>query len=109
MSYLHYESTCPCGAKVKNRIKKPTYFTNSMSKVICPQCESRFLMTCIRDKERKDERIFTTHFEELELTDKALTVLKGKASIKVKSALDKVGLLPEVKPSKIESNLDEAG
>lgn len=63
-------------------------------------------MSCIRDREAKGKRIFTTHFDELEITEKALQVIRSKIPVKAKVLLDKVGLLPEEKPSQIETDLD---
>lgn len=47
------KTKCPCGSELVFAIEKPSYFTPKVSKVACPDCDSRFLMTVEVDKAEK--------------------------------------------------------
>lgn len=54
MSQIETAKTkCPCGAELQFKIKKPSYFDKTVSKVSCFECDSRFLMIVEVDKTHK--------------------------------------------------------
>lgn len=63
-------------------------------------------MSCVRDKDNRDSRVFTTHFDELELSERARRMVASKKSVQAKAVLERLGLLPEEKDSAIETNMD---
>ncbi len=108
MAKLTFNTECPCGAPLKSSVKKPTRFENSFQKLHCKKCGSRFLLTCVRDKEM-GKRTFTAHFEDLELTKKAQDAQAARPIVKAKIIADKLGLLPIEERSAIRTDLDENG
>lgn len=64
------ESTCPCGQKIKFKMRKPTYFQPTFSKVNCV-CGSRFILTCM-----KRDGTFTIAADSLHLSEKAYHATK---------------------------------
>jgi hypothetical protein len=110
MALLEFQTKCPCGAFIKAKVKKPTPMEPSISKLRCGQCGSRFLMSLVRDMERKDERIFKTHIEEVEITDTARDVVASNLAVKAKimaaKAMSTIGREPNLEPRVGTASLD---
>ncbi len=107
MAKLTFNTECPCGAELKSSVKKPTRFENSFQKLHCKKCGSRFLLTCVRDKEI-GKRTFTAHFEDLVLSPMAQRIQAARLPVKAKILAAHLGVLPEEKPSAIKTDLDES-
>lgn len=44
MKTKEIEGTCPCGHKYKSKIKKPSSLTNTITRITCVKCKSKFLL-----------------------------------------------------------------
>lgn len=110
MALLNVSSVCPCGEKVEGKARKPTYFTNSVAKLKCESCSSRFMITCVRDREIKGRRSFTSFVDILFLSDEAKQVQSSKIQTKAKTlgakALNAVGIKPKPDTSVVEVEMD---
>lgn len=106
MAKLKFTTKCPCGEEVGSDIKKPTWFENSFSKVTCDKCGSRFMLSCVRDKSRR-ERIFTTHFDLLFLSEMAEKIQGQRLKVKALAVQEKIFGPSADDRSVIEVDMDE--
>lgn len=110
MSKLEFQANCACGKTLKTKVKKPTRFENSFTKINCRACGSRYMLTCKRDLENKRERVFTTFVDLLELGDETKQKLSAEMSVKAKLGVARVknafGIEPEPDKSVIETEMD---
>ena len=49
MKFGDVETKCPCGAKLKMHLKKPTATTRQIHKVDCSVCQSKFLAVTFKE------------------------------------------------------------
>lgn len=77
MALLNMESKCVCGSKIKCSFRKPTRMQNTMTKVTCKGCLSRFLIAYYVEKEKLGRQI-RYEIEEIFISEHAKAIAKSK-------------------------------
>lgn len=111
MAKIDFETKCGCGGELKGSIKKPTRFEHRIVNVTCKACDSRYQLTCVRNLEVKDARVFDTFIDQIRIGRFAKEVISSRLDVKAKLAAahvkNAIGIEPKVDNSVVQTSMDE--